>query len=95
MNRHEKIYGFAYRLVFHAFQSVVRTLVSVLTNEEQTLGLQQPAGIGQRPRPMSKSTMELKPNPCLYRGHRTQPQCRQMVFDTIYGLRYSDSSFME
>jgi len=31
--------------------------VGVLTNEEQALGLQQPAGIGQRPRPMSAETV--------------------------------------
>lgn len=34
------------------FQAVVSAMVNVLTNEEQGLGLQQPAGIGQRPRPM-------------------------------------------
>jgi len=31
--------------------------VSVMTNEELALGLQQPAGIGQRPRPMSTETV--------------------------------------
>lgn len=40
-------------------QEVVRAVVNVLTNEEQTVGLQQPAGIGQRPRPMCKSLMGL------------------------------------
>uniref|UniRef100_A0A671VM71 RNA helicase n=1 Tax=Sparus aurata TaxID=8175 RepID=A0A671VM71_SPAAU len=34
-------------------EAVIRTLVSVLTAEEQAAGLQQPTGIGQRPRPMS------------------------------------------
>ncbi|XP_041666905.1 3'-5' RNA helicase YTHDC2 [Cheilinus undulatus] len=34
-------------------EAVVRTLVTVLTAEEQGAGLQQPMGIGQRPRPMS------------------------------------------
>ena len=29
-------------------------MIAVLTNEEQALGLQQPAGIGQRPRPMGE-----------------------------------------
>lgn len=33
---------------------MIRAVINVLTNEEQALGLQQPAGIGQRPRPMSK-----------------------------------------
>ncbi|XP_029025572.1 3'-5' RNA helicase YTHDC2 isoform X2 [Betta splendens] len=34
-------------------EAIIRTLVSVLTAEEQRAGLQQPPGIGQRPRPMS------------------------------------------
>lgn len=34
-------------------EAVINAVVNVLTNEEQALGLQQPAGIGQRPRPMS------------------------------------------
>ena len=36
------------------FQNVIRAVIAVLTNEEQALGLQQPAGIGQRPRPMGE-----------------------------------------
>ncbi|XP_041370241.1 3'-5' RNA helicase YTHDC2-like isoform X2 [Gigantopelta aegis] len=38
-------------------ESVVRAVINVLTNEEQSLGMQQPAGIGQRPRPMSAETI--------------------------------------
>ncbi|XP_026195327.1 3'-5' RNA helicase YTHDC2 isoform X3 [Anabas testudineus] len=34
-------------------EAIIRTLVSVLAAEEQQAGLQQPTGIGQRPRPMS------------------------------------------
>ncbi|XP_014486716.1 PREDICTED: probable ATP-dependent RNA helicase YTHDC2 [Dinoponera quadriceps] len=33
-------------------EKVINTLVTVLTNEEQACGLQQPTGIGQRPRPL-------------------------------------------
>lgn len=33
-------------------EKVINTLVTVLTNEEQACGLQQPSGIGQRPRPL-------------------------------------------
>ncbi|CAK6975730.1 '-5' RNA helicase YTHDC2 [Scomber scombrus] len=33
-------------------EAIIRTLVSVLAAEEQGAGLQQPTGIGQRPRPM-------------------------------------------
>ncbi|XP_067934635.1 3'-5' RNA helicase YTHDC2-like isoform X1 [Watersipora subatra] len=46
---------------------VIRTLVNVLTSEEQSYGLKQPSGIGQRPRPMS--TME----GCTY-GDSDKPQ---------------------
>ncbi|XP_067667138.1 3'-5' RNA helicase YTHDC2-like isoform X1 [Haliotis asinina] len=38
-------------------EAVVRAVINVLTNEEQSQGLQQPAGIGQRPRPMSAESM--------------------------------------
>lgn len=31
----------------------VRAIVTVLSTEEQSAGLQQPSGIGQRPRPMT------------------------------------------
>ncbi|CAE1330762.1 YTHDC2 [Acanthosepion pharaonis] len=34
-------------------EAIVRTVVEVLMTEERELGLQQPTGIGQRPRPMS------------------------------------------
>jgi hypothetical protein len=34
-------------------EAVVKTVVSVITAEEQALGLQQPSGIGQRPLPMT------------------------------------------
>ncbi|XP_077256086.1 3'-5' RNA helicase YTHDC2 [Temnothorax americanus] len=33
-------------------EKVINALVTVITNEEQACGLQQPAGIGQRPRPL-------------------------------------------
>jgi hypothetical protein len=38
-------------------ESTIRAVVGVLTSEEQALGLIQPAGIGQRPRPMSTETV--------------------------------------
>ncbi|NXX37368.1 YTDC2 helicase, partial [Nicator chloris] len=34
-------------------EATVRTVVAVLTAEEQSAGLQQPSGIGQRPRPVA------------------------------------------
>lgn len=33
-------------------EQVIKTLVAVITNEEQACGLHQPLGIGQRPRPL-------------------------------------------
>lgn len=33
-------------------EKVINALVTVITNEEQACGLQQPTGIGQRPRPL-------------------------------------------
>ncbi|KAG7476581.1 hypothetical protein MATL_G00084360 [Megalops atlanticus] len=38
-------------------EATMRALVSVLTAEEHEAGLQQPAGIGQRPRPMSNDEL--------------------------------------
>lgn len=38
-------------------EAVIRAVINVLTNEEQVLGLQQPAGIGQRPRPMTSESL--------------------------------------
>ncbi|XP_078314413.1 3'-5' RNA helicase YTHDC2-like [Crassostrea virginica] len=35
-------------------EAVIKAVISVLGNEEQALGFQQPAGIGQRPRPMTE-----------------------------------------
>ncbi|KAI1904626.1 hypothetical protein AGOR_G00007630 [Albula goreensis] len=45
-------------------EATMRALVTVLTAEEQEAGLQQPAGIGQRPRPMSS---EEPPQPSSWR----------------------------
>ncbi|KAM4050942.1 3'-5' RNA helicase YTHDC2 isoform 2-T5 [Anomaloglossus baeobatrachus] len=37
--------------------ATIRAVITVLTNEEQSAGLQQPSGIGQRPRPMSSEEL--------------------------------------
>ncbi|GAB6019416.1 3'-5' RNA helicase ythdc2 [Chamberlinius hualienensis] len=34
-------------------ESVIRCIIAILSNEEQALGLQQPIGVGQRPRPLT------------------------------------------
>uniref|UniRef100_A0A8C5N2A5 3'-5' RNA helicase YTHDC2 n=1 Tax=Leptobrachium leishanense TaxID=445787 RepID=A0A8C5N2A5_9ANUR len=41
-------------------EATIRAIISILSTEEQSAGLQQPSGIGQRPRPMSSE--ELPPN---------------------------------
>ncbi|KAM9367474.1 3'-5' RNA helicase YTHDC2 [Phaethornis superciliosus] len=40
-------------------EATVRAIVAVLTTEEQSAGLQQPSGIGQRPRPMTSEELPL------------------------------------
>lgn len=42
-------------------EAVVRSVISVISGEEQNLGLQQPAGIGQRPKPMSTDYLSSTP----------------------------------
>ncbi|XP_070780527.1 3'-5' RNA helicase YTHDC2 [Enoplosus armatus] len=51
-------------------EAIIRTLVSVLAAEEQRVGLQQPTGIGQRPRPMSS---EEGPQACV-NNSKNSPQ---------------------
>ncbi|XP_073408067.1 3'-5' RNA helicase YTHDC2 isoform X2 [Dendrobates tinctorius] len=38
-------------------EATIRAVITVLINEEQSAGLQQPSGIGQRPRPMSSEEL--------------------------------------
>lgn len=38
---------------WQADDTIINSLVSVLTAEEQALGLEQPQGVGQRPRPLN------------------------------------------
>ncbi|XP_043278621.1 3'-5' RNA helicase YTHDC2-like [Venturia canescens] len=40
------------RVMSHLDEHVIKALVTVITNEEQACGLQQPSGIGQRPKPL-------------------------------------------
>ncbi|XP_027526656.1 3'-5' RNA helicase YTHDC2 isoform X1 [Neopelma chrysocephalum] len=42
-----------------ADEATIRTIVAVLTAEEQSAGLQQPSGIGQRPRPVASEELPL------------------------------------
>ncbi|KAL0194467.1 hypothetical protein M9458_012763, partial [Cirrhinus mrigala] len=50
-------------------EATIRTLVSVLSAEDQSAGLQQPTGIGQRPRPMTADEPPQTPS-CRSAGHR-------------------------
>lgn len=40
-------------------EAIIRAIIAVLSTEEQSAGLQQPSGIGQRPRPMSSEELPL------------------------------------
>nr|XP_033784979.1 3'-5' RNA helicase YTHDC2 isoform X2 [Geotrypetes seraphini] len=40
-------------------EATLRAIIAVLSTEEQSAGLQQPSGIGQRPRPMSSEELPL------------------------------------
>uniref|UniRef100_A0A2K6FDA9 RNA helicase n=1 Tax=Propithecus coquereli TaxID=379532 RepID=A0A2K6FDA9_PROCO len=40
-------------------EATIRVIIAVLSTEEQSAGLQQPSGIGQRPRPMSSEELPL------------------------------------
>ncbi|KAM9693599.1 3'-5' RNA helicase YTHDC2 isoform 3-T5 [Trichechus inunguis] len=40
-------------------EATIRAVIAVLSTEEQSAGLQQPSGIGQRPRPMSSEELPL------------------------------------
>ncbi|XP_025915664.1 3'-5' RNA helicase YTHDC2 isoform X4 [Apteryx rowi] len=40
-------------------EATIRAIITVLSTEEQSVGLQQPSGIGQRPRPMSSEELPL------------------------------------
>ncbi|NXA16827.1 YTDC2 helicase, partial [Sapayoa aenigma] len=42
-----------------ADEATVRAIVAVLTAEEQSAGLQQPSGVGQRPRPVAPEELPL------------------------------------
>ncbi|XP_071964049.1 3'-5' RNA helicase YTHDC2-like [Antedon mediterranea] len=44
-----------------ADEAVLRSVIQVLSNEEQMSALQQPVGIGQRPKPMAADTMNSPP----------------------------------
>ncbi|XP_066993237.2 3'-5' RNA helicase YTHDC2 [Anabrus simplex] len=65
-------------------EAVVKTVVSVLTAEEQSLGLQQPSGIGQRPRPV---TVDYYPA-----GSRRSPDAMEGRDETVL-VASSDNRF--
>ncbi|XP_017282872.1 3'-5' RNA helicase YTHDC2 [Kryptolebias marmoratus] len=70
-------------------EAIIQTLVSVLGAEEQEAGLQQPTGIGQRPRPMSsedgqRSAMRnSKSSPQLPSNTTNDKSCRKPFSDPL------------
>ncbi|KAL7835114.1 hypothetical protein SRHO_G00293610 [Serrasalmus rhombeus] len=59
-------------------EATIRALVSVLSTEEQASGLQQPTGVGQRPKPMSSDE---PPQPSSWRSTNS----RRSLLDTERG----------
>lgn len=49
-------------------ETTIQAVVSVLSSEEQVSGLQQPTGIGQRPKPMSPNQSDSRKSKS---GHRS------------------------
>ncbi|MEQ2303440.1 hypothetical protein AMECASPLE_016937 [Ameca splendens] len=69
-------------------ETVIQTLVSVLGAEEQEAGLQQPTGIGQRPRPMSsvdgpRSSVRISKTSPQLPTHTTNDKPCQMPFPDL------------
>ncbi|KAL2293879.1 hypothetical protein Nmel_007577 [Mimus melanotis] len=60
-----------------ADEATVRTVVAVLTAEEQSAGLHQPSGIGQRPRPLSSEDHLLA---CTWRSTNTRRSTTETEF---------------
>ncbi|KAI1301810.1 3'-5' RNA helicase YTHDC2 [Halotydeus destructor] len=66
-----------------ADDAVIKTIVDVMTTEEQVLGLQQPVGVGQRPRPMASEYCPPVSNTLLNSpqqrslNHNSQPMMQQ------------------
>lgn len=52
-------------------EATIRAVVSVLCAEEQAAGLQQPTGIGQRPKPVSPDEPQQASNWRSKSGHRS------------------------
>ncbi|XP_072227665.1 3'-5' RNA helicase YTHDC2 isoform X2 [Leuresthes tenuis] len=70
-------------------EAIIQTLVSVLGAEEQEAGLQQPTGIGQRPRPMSSeegprtSVRNYRSNPQLPTNASNDKSCGMPALDLL------------
>lgn len=52
-------------------ETTIRAVVSVLSSEEQAAGLQQPTGIGQRPKPISSEEPQHQLNSWKNNRHRS------------------------
>ncbi|KAM4527615.1 3'-5' RNA helicase YTHDC2 isoform 2-T3 [Odontesthes bonariensis] len=69
--------------------AIIQTLVSVLGAEEQEAGLQQPTGIGQRPKPMSSeegprtSVRNYRSSPQLPINTSNDKSCEMPAFDLL------------
>ncbi|XP_077146608.1 3'-5' RNA helicase YTHDC2 [Ranitomeya variabilis] len=65
-------------------EATIRAVITVLTNEEQSACLQQPSGIGQRPRPMSSEEL---PASSSWRTNPSHRSSAEIDFsDDLYSL---------
>ncbi|XP_054034566.1 3'-5' RNA helicase YTHDC2 [Dryobates pubescens] len=62
-------------------ETTVRAIIAVLTSEEQSAGLQQPSGIGQRPRPMASEELPLAP---IWRSVNTRKSSAETEFSDSF-----------
>ncbi|XP_054842559.1 3'-5' RNA helicase YTHDC2 [Eublepharis macularius] len=67
-------------------EATIRAIIAVLSTEEQSAGLQQPSGIGQRPRPMSSEELPLASS---WRSNTSRKSSAEVEFadDTVNAER--------
>ncbi|KAG9487928.1 hypothetical protein GDO78_007629 [Eleutherodactylus coqui] len=64
-------------------EATIRAVISMLTAEEQSVGLQQPSGIGQRPRPMSSEELPVSSS---WRSSHSHKNAAETDFDELCNL---------
>lgn len=87
------------RVMSHFDEHVVKAVVTVITNEEQACGLQQPLGIGQRPKPLvvdyypANARRSDDVDDVSDENIQTK-QTKQNIDDTVASLKYNEKFFV-